>query len=1131
MMRRDVGCEAWLRGVLLVCGLLAVAGVSRADDFASELNRAVKQLTEEANSLEDVEDRTVQTRRPHPLVRNWGVQHTAEILAKIPDRFTGDDRRDAYVRYHLIYPVEQYFINAMEGWSKTGKYDVDSDIVRRVEALTRTLPGAIEAKRIATYHYEPPEIYREFERLRNRTATTVGYPPFQQTYTGRAALPHVTGARRAEIEQLADQMEVLRKQFRRVPVPGAQAYNNRINSINIMMREYRCRVVYVLLQSGNPSYLQQVTKALEGQLGSNNLASFDLLDVMYRAVFDGYLAIYDPSTLERFGRDLERLGRQSPDWQTFEASGEEGGSRTRNFAEYVFTLSQLAQSPHKVDWLARTAYQNQDPAPLHRAAEKTYHPDTLTTEDVTQAFERAAKAINNPPGSMRASLLPYIEPLALSDRRDEVPTAVIDPLSTTWSWSLRQAQRRRTGNNALATWAELVVGNHYLTPDIYRRLYWTLSRDTRSTFDRSMRLQMLANLPPQEFGAWVRRDAQSLYNSLSDKGNFPAQYEGGPSTGWGEHANGQYGVLGLWAAARSGVDIDIEAFGRIDKHWRVTQDKGSGGWALEPLNVDTKTNSRRSPKASTPTAPMTAAGVAVLTLTERYLREAGKLDKDAPIVSPELGKGVAWLDKNFNLKSDLGSEEENSALDWYYYMWTMQRVSQATGYQSFNNINLLRDVTAEVLNRQNDNGLWSGTDGLTNTLVSTSFAMLFLSDALQPTGVAKVRFDGPWNSRPHDIWNFADYVSDALESPMTWQIVSPKDPLRDLMSSPILYMSSDDTFKLDDASVKGLRQYLQAGGMLILNPDQKNAKARKSFSDLAEQLFPDYAVQDMPRDHPMFSLLYQVNIPTTYVTNGIRPLIMMPGRDLSEGLQANKTDDDSFKYLLNAYLFSVGRMTNKTRLDNDFLVLDISSNSSIPSVPVARINLAANDPEPMAMPQMSAFMVINHNLALDVQTVAPNELSTSTRMAYLSVTPQTTITKEQGAALMKWVESGGTLLMDAAGGTAESTDALSKVIAAVSGDLYSYVIPSFESVISGDGLGETAHNNSRVTFNRFTNFTRSVGSTPLLRGIDIDNRLGIIYSNEDLTASIAGIEHWGVQGYTVETARQLVANVILAATR
>lgn len=1130
MMRRFVGIECRWFGVLLLCGMLGSTASAWADDFSVELNKAIKQLTEEAKNLDDVEDRTVRVRRPHPLVREWGVQHTAEILAKIPDRFTGDDRRDAYIRYHLIYPVEDYFVKAMAGWSKTGKYNVDSDIVRRVEALTRTLPGAIEARPIATFHYEPIEIWREFERLRNQTTTTVGYPPFQQTYTGRAALPHVQGARKAEIEKIADQMDILRKQFKRVPVPGAEARNQRIRDINIVLREYRCRVVYVLLQSGNPSYLQLVTKALEGQLASKNLASFDLLDVMYRAVFDGYLAIYDPSTLERFGRDLERLGRQSPDWQTFEAESYEGGSRTRNFAEYVFTLAQLAQSPHKVDWLARTAYQNQDPAPLQRAAEKVYHPDTLTSQDVTRAFERAAKAINNPPGSMRPSLLPYVEPLALSDRRDEVPSAVIDPLSTTWSWSLRQAQRRRTGNHALATWAELVVGGHYLTPDIYRRLYWTLSRDTRSTFDRSMRLQMLANLPPQEFGAWVRRDAQAIYNSLSDKGNFPAEYTGGPSTGWGEHANGQYGVLGIWAAARAGVDIDIEAFGRIDKHWRVTQHKGSGGWALQALNVDDKSANNRTQQASTPTSPMTAAGVATLTLTERYLREAGKLDKDAPIVSPELSKGVAWLDKNFNIDSDLGSEE-NSALDWYYYMWTMQRVSQATGYQSFNNINLLRDVTAEVLNRQQENGLWSGTSELTNTLVSTSFAMLFLADALQPTGVAKLRYDGPWNTRPHDIWNFADYVSDTLESPMTWQIVSPKDPLRDLMASPILYMSADDTFKLDDASVKGLRSYLQAGGMLLLNPDQKDARARKAFADLAEQLFPDYPVQDMPREHPMFSLLYQINIPTSYVTNGIRPLIIMPGRDLSENLQANTTDDDSFKYLLNAYLFSVGRMTNKNRLDNDFLVLDISSNSSIPSVPVARIKLGVTDPEPMAMPQMSAFMVMTHKRALDVQNVSPSELSTSTRMAFLSVTPQTAITPEQGAALMKWVESGGTLLLDAAGGTAESTDALSKVIAAISGDLYSYVIPTFEPVISGDGLGETAHNNSHVTFNRYTNFTRSVGSTPLLRGIDIDNRLGIIFSNEDLTASIAGIEHWGIQGYTVETARKLVANVILAATR
>jgi hypothetical protein len=56
-------------------------------------------------------------------------------------------------------------------------------------------------------------------------------------------------------------------------------------------------------------------------------------------------------------------------------------------------------------------------------------------------------------------------------------------------------------------------------------------------------------------------------------------------------------------------------------------------------------------------------------------------------------------------------------------------------------------------------------------------------------------------------------------------------------------------------------------------------------------------------------------------------------------------------------------------------------------------------------------------------------------------------------------------------------------------------------------------------------------SDPRLQAITFDGRAAVIYSPEDLTAAIAGCEHWGIFGYAPDSARQLTANGILQATR
>ena len=138
----------------------------------------------------------------------------------------------------------------------------------------------------------------------------VGVPPFTERFYGSDALPHVSGARKQQIEQTVAKMTELRKKFTVTTDKEAKRYNELVSDINRVLREYRARVILVLLQSNQEKFLRDVLQATESMVNAESKAAFDLLDAMYMATFDGYMALYDEQTLSRFGRDLERAGGQ-----------------------------------------------------------------------------------------------------------------------------------------------------------------------------------------------------------------------------------------------------------------------------------------------------------------------------------------------------------------------------------------------------------------------------------------------------------------------------------------------------------------------------------------------------------------------------------------------------------------------------------------------------------------------------------------------------------------------------------------------------------------------------------------------------------------------------------------------------
>jgi hypothetical protein len=591
--------------------------------------------------------------------------------------------------------------------------------------------------------------------------------------------------------------------------------------------------------------------------------------------------------------------------------------------------------------------------------------------------------------------------------------------------------------------------------------------------------------------------------------------------------------MGLWSAERAGQEVPIEAWRRIDNYWRMGQQPAKAGepagWAIKSF-ASIKEASDIGDFTTRVNGPMTAAGVMALGITERTLLKAKRAETNQSH-SPQFQAGVKWLDANFSLDALDGDQ------DFYYYMWTIQNVGQATGYRTFNKIDWFRQATARLINNQQANGLWDGPKGST---VSTSFALLYLYRANGPLAICKVRWmpavnekkRGPkttesWNNRPSDLYNLTEYISDSFETPTSWQIADLDQPVHELMETPILYLATDKPFTFTEAQTKGLRDFINAGGLLVCVPEGRSVmQPLNSMKTLAKILFPDIEPSKVNADSPMFSMFQKVEpaIPMLEINNGVRPLMIIMEKDIDKDLQGGLDKGrDVFNLMANIYLYVSGREPRRPRLETNFLLRRVDSPSI--QLPAAVLSIAGQpNPEPLAIPQLAVLLANKHNVNLIYDTVSPTSISAQ-KIAFLTVGPSATLDDAALKSLTQWLQQGGTLWIDALGGNPDSVARLNAIVEKLgvkSTDLKP--LDPADPLLSGQGL-TGGYDNRSFKLRAFT-FSPRVKSDAQIKSVAVGK--GVVYvSTEDLTCGLTGLNHWGIQGYTPQSARQIVANSVL----
>lgn len=193
-----------------------------------------------------------------------------------------------------------------------------------------------------------------------------------------------------------------------------------------------------------------------------------------------------------------------------------------------------------------------------------------------------------------------------------------------------------------------------------------------------------------------------------------------------DHSCTQFAMLGLYAAAISGIKIPEEVWLKSRNHFVGIQVPG-GGWSYSG-------NAGAS-------MSMTCAGIASLMIADyrcRLLKEANaKLDK--PDSKQDIDKGFEYL------KMAVGNSFEKSSVN-LYALYSIERACMMAGLMKIGDIDWYKKGAEALLAVQKYDGSWDRSYG---DIVDTSLAILFLRRAFMPgVSVQSAEIGAPVEQKP-----------------------------------------------------------------------------------------------------------------------------------------------------------------------------------------------------------------------------------------------------------------------------------------------------------------------------------------------------------------------------------------------
>lgn len=752
-----------------------------------------------------------------------------------------------------------------------------------------------------------------------------------------------------------------------------------------------------------------------------------------------------------------------------------------------------------------------------------------TPEQVQQAIERAQKFLLSRRGLEGTwEVSPAPKPLPTLDGR------IISPTYTQWG-----------GYTAVATYALLASGVDWRSDEMKQPIRFLLNANLESTYALGLSSQIVSFLPEKDTREFVRRNVALLTAGMNapqpnalhspklwgDLPGFygywvgiptgtgqadalrdlsPAKIGAAQPVGWFDRSNSQYAVLGMWALDEAGGETRNVFWQIEDAAWKKSQQR-DGGWNYTTLN----------PEQRNVTASMTAAGVATLFITQDYTTEENWGLCRGGIRNEFIEHGLHWMDQH--IEAALGGQ--------YYTMYGVERIGTASGRKYFGTKDWYQIGADYLVKHQAADGSWTASWG---PIPETSFGLLFLSRGRAPVMMNKLEYEGdkkladPWNERPRDVANLARWAGKEVESYYNWQVVNLRVPPEELHDAPILYISGSQALNFTPDEQAKLRTFVEQGGLILGNADCGNGLFAKSFEELGHKLFPTYAWrQTSPTDFVYTEQIkdFRVKPKVLELGNNVRKfMVLIPEADPARAWQTNisKAKVDLFGLGANIFLYATDKR-NLLVKGAAYWVTPDPAIHAVAMLKVARLNVGDDpDPEPAGWARIGA--ILHNRYRLDVKTdfVKPEAVA-GHDVAHLTGTGRFTLTPAQRASLKQFVMTGGTLIVDAAGGDVVFADSAENELQATFGATPA-LIDEGHLVFNYPGnrvdhIGWRTYAADKVKDKRQAK----------LRGMNVGKRAAVFFSREDLSAGLVGEPVDGILGYDPATATALMEGMLLYA--
>lgn len=715
---------------------------------------------------------------------------------------------------------------------------------------------------------------------------------------------------------------------------------------------------------------------------------------------------------------------------------------------------------------------------------------------------------------------------------------------TYWEQGSRSGSQEYLGESALVLESLLDVEQSLKLNKLYifkspmkQSIKFLLSHRNTTTYAASFQANVLALLPRRAaYRPLLRWDANYLFRSMHQGGGYsyawgtPAYNKRFPTgeTGPSDSSNTQYGVLGMWAAAHAGLPIPARYWIQAAAYWRRGQFI-NGSWGYW--------GQARTPSATAKLpfrmATFTPAGVASLLISDEFL--GTQYLGVRPIVDRNVLAGLNWINKNF----DPGTNDQ-------YAMYCYERVGLASGLQYFGGHNWYNDYVRTLLAQQKADGSWTANFGTYfnpnrkiappnnshASVIATAYALLILDRGLNPVFMNKLQYNksyyGQWNARQRDVANVTSWVSSNTETPLNWQVVNFNSPVSNWLTSPILVINGYKDPKFNKQQIAELRAYINAGGMVFCDCENASLPFQRAMLKYGREVmhnkyeFHRLTAKSMlftmqPWEHMYFNMLA--------ISNGVRDLWVVSPEDMGAVWESRAFARKRYwEFPMNLYLYATGKAYLADRLHSP--VPPAATGNPARTIAVGRLKYNGNwNPEPGAWPRFSLLAQANAATQIDVSTVTAGKLDAhKTPLLAMTGTGRFTFTGTEIAALRNYLNHGGMLFADAAGGHQHFTDSFSALAMKLYPKAVMAKLPANCSIYRGTMPG--GRNVTRVQYRRFYTDVNGIKHVPELLGIKRGGRWVVVFSPDDITSGLLGIKTWGISGYRQKSAVGLATNVV-----